>query len=167
MKSLAALSAVLLLASGPLAASPEGDWLDLQLQQMELSEQYREAHPKMQDFQRELAAVHAQLGNPDFAAYASQASKRLLELQLREIEYQQKYRDQHPKLTLVQRQINFLRTIPGVQLKPLDVEQQLAQLEDEAFALQARYRDQHPDVQAQRAKIEFLETALARQPTRL
>ena len=150
-----------------LFATPEAQWLDLQLEQISLEAQYRDKHPKMQTFRQDLATVHRELDDPDFKAYAAHASERLLELQLSEVEMLEKYREKHPKMVIIQRQIAFLETIPGAQLPVGAMEATLRELNRETVDLQVRYREKHPKIQILRAKIKFLESQLARQPTRI
>lgn len=167
MKKFAAPIAALALAAASLLATPEAEWLDLQLEQIELESKYREKHPKVKAFKEDLENVHRDLGDPDFEAYAARASLRLLELRLEEVELEQRYRAEHPKLELVRRQIAFLETIPGAELNQGLMEAALRKLDREHQALQQRYREAHPDIKTQQAQIAFLETELAKQPTRL
>ncbi|WP_309399443.1 hypothetical protein [Cerasicoccus maritimus] len=163
MNSLTTLCASLALIGTTAFATPEGHWLDLQLEQMALETQYREQHEKMQACRLELAAVHQQLDKPDFQAYAEHASERLLELRLSEVDQLQKYRVSHPDLQLTQRQIRFLESIPGTHLDPQAMQSKLLELQAKKAALEVRYRDQHPALLSHQAKIDYLQTKLDQQ----
>lgn len=167
MTKFAAPIAALALAAASLLATPESEWLDLQLEQFELEAKYRDQHPKMIAFKQKLHAVHREMGKPEFEIYVAQAAARLLELKLKEAALEERYRQEHPKLQLVQRQIAFLETIPGAELNPGLMEAKLRQLNRERIELRERYREAHPSMAASAAQIRFLETELSRQPTRL
>jgi len=167
MKKFAAPIAALALAATSLLATPEVEWLDLQLEQIELEEQYREKHPKVIAFKEKLDAVHREMGKPDFEVYAAQAAARLLELKLLEVEYEHRYLAKHPKMVVLQRQIGFLETIPGAELNPGLMEATLRKLSDEELKMRERYREKHPEIVIQQAQIAFLKDQLAAQPTRL